>query len=371
MDKKIIDVLKKIKNDHGDGIFQNKSRFNSLLMDYTKGEFKGEINLLNITLALGVFNEIKSEPREYSKIRNRYIMKLKTEYFLTEEQAIFATDIWGVVAGVVGENNINKLQATENKIDNHIPQSIEDQVNLGCDFYYGQNGKNQDYKQAIYWYTKALEKDNPSAQYYLGICHENGHGVEKDYQKAISLYTKAAIQSFQPANERLKWLKNNPVNVDDIEELTLNEIQSKLFLKNKYIIGMLTLTNKNLKFATKKSILSKGQQITIPLKKVSNVEVINPRKGTKILRFGILIGCFMALVGFMCMTLISIISSLLLFITGLLIEFLFIIKLGKRPIKLKNAFRITIPNETYIVGIDGTEIDKWVRDIKTYNVSKT
>lgn len=98
MDEKIIYILKQIKKDHGENIFQNKNKFNALFSDYSKGQYKGEINLLNITLTLGLYNEIKTTSEEYSKIRRRYIMKLRTEYFLTEDQAAFAVDIWGRLA---------------------------------------------------------------------------------------------------------------------------------------------------------------------------------------------------------------------------------------------------------------------------------
>jgi hypothetical protein len=113
MDKKIIEVLKQIKNDYGVSIFRNKNRFNSLLSDYATGQYKGEINLLNMTLSLGLLNEVTESPTEYNKIRSRYIMKMKTEYFWTEDQAVFAVDVWGVVMGAVSEfsdsSNSNKF----------------------------------------------------------------------------------------------------------------------------------------------------------------------------------------------------------------------------------------------------------------------
>ena len=55
------------------------------------------------------------------------------------------------------------------------------QFSLGECYYHGA----QDYKQAVYWYSKAAEQGHASAQYNLGACYDNGEGVPMDNQKAI------------------------------------------------------------------------------------------------------------------------------------------------------------------------------------------
>ena len=41
----------------------------------------------------------------------------------------------------------------------------------------------QDYKQAVYWYTKASDQGHPQAQYRLGYMYKQGQGVEQDHKK--------------------------------------------------------------------------------------------------------------------------------------------------------------------------------------------
>jgi len=67
------------------------------------------------------------------------------------------------------------------------------QYNLGVCYYHGY-GVTQDYKQAVYWYTKAANQGYAMAQYNLGVCYDNGFGVTQDYKQAVCWYTKAANQ---------------------------------------------------------------------------------------------------------------------------------------------------------------------------------
>ena len=54
-------------------------------------------------------------------------------------------------------------------------------------------------KKAVEWWTKAAEQGDATAQYNLGVCYENGDGVEKDSQKAVKWYKKAAEQGHADA----------------------------------------------------------------------------------------------------------------------------------------------------------------------------
>ena len=57
------------------------------------------------------------------------------------------------------------------------------------------------------WFTKAAEQGDADAQCNLGMCYEDGDGVEKDLQKAIEWYTKAANQGNTNAKQALARLK--------------------------------------------------------------------------------------------------------------------------------------------------------------------
>lgn len=60
------------------------------------------------------------------------------------------------------------------------------------DYYYGRNGKTQDYEEAVNWYNKAAEQGHAAALYSLGYCYENGEGVDLDEGEAFEWYLKAA-----------------------------------------------------------------------------------------------------------------------------------------------------------------------------------
>ncbi len=78
------------------------------------------------------------------------------------------------------------------------PTSPEEQYKLGKDYYEQQN-----YSQAINWFTKAAEQNHSKAEFYLGICYENGKEVKQDYQQAILWFQKAAEHGLDEAQCRL------------------------------------------------------------------------------------------------------------------------------------------------------------------------
>lgn len=86
-------------------------------------------------------------------------------------------------------SNVDIKQLTEaaNKGD------AEAQFYLGFCFAYG-DGVEQDYKQAIYWYTKAAEQDFIPAQIELGICYYYGYGVALNPKQGVYWFQKAAGQ---------------------------------------------------------------------------------------------------------------------------------------------------------------------------------
>ena len=54
---------------------------------------------------------------------------------------------------------------------------------------------SKDLVQAFEWILKAAEQGSASAQNSVGICYEQGEGVEKDGAKAAQFYRKAADQA--------------------------------------------------------------------------------------------------------------------------------------------------------------------------------
>ena len=83
----------------------------------------------------------------------------------------------------------------------------EEAYNIGWDYYYGRNGKQTDYSEAVEWFRKAAEQGYADAQIYLGNCYYNGWCVPQDYSEAVKWYRKAAEQGNEYAKEQLQRLK--------------------------------------------------------------------------------------------------------------------------------------------------------------------
>ena len=83
--------------------------------------------------------------------------------------------------------------------------------------YYGERLLNgfyaeQNKAEAVKWLRKAAKKKCPEAYYMLGICYENGDGVERDLNKAEAWYRKAlddpgSAYNAQAALDRIESLK--------------------------------------------------------------------------------------------------------------------------------------------------------------------
>lgn len=76
-----------------------------------------------------------------------------------------------------------------------VVQPIEDAESI-CDeadeYYYGRNGKQQDYKMAVSLFLKSAQMGYAYAQYSLAFCYHKGKGVNVDYVEAAKWYLKAA-----------------------------------------------------------------------------------------------------------------------------------------------------------------------------------
>lgn len=61
----------------------------------------------------------------------------------------------------------------------------------GDNYFYGKNGYEQDYAQALYWYHKAADEGNMYSMNSLGICYLNGCGVPQSDELAANWFEKA------------------------------------------------------------------------------------------------------------------------------------------------------------------------------------
>ena len=78
------------------------------------------------------------------------------------------------------------------------PEAIYDK---GVEFYDSGN-----YEAAVAYFQDAADQGHARAQYNLGVCYENGRGVEQNYEMAAKYYQLAADQGHAKAQQRLKAL---------------------------------------------------------------------------------------------------------------------------------------------------------------------
>ena len=79
---------------------------------------------------------------------------------------------------------------------------VSAQIYLGL-MYDNGHGVPQDYAEAVKWYRKAADRGNGAAQFTLGTMYDNGHGVPQDYVEAVKWYRKAVRQGNAAAQNNL------------------------------------------------------------------------------------------------------------------------------------------------------------------------
>ena len=67
-------------------------------------------------------------------------------------------------------------------------------------------GVAQNDKQAMAWFQKAANQNNPLAQFNLGNVYREGRGVAQNYQQALAWYQKAANQGLASAQNSLAMM---------------------------------------------------------------------------------------------------------------------------------------------------------------------
>lgn len=110
-----------------------------------------------------------------------------------------------------GDEEEQKRKAEEEK------RRAPEYNSLGDDYYFGRNGKAQDYAEAVKWYRKAAEQGDARAQFYLSHCYAYGRGVSQDYSEAVKWLRKAAEQGDALAQNNLGWCYDNGQGVPQDE----------------------------------------------------------------------------------------------------------------------------------------------------------
>lgn len=85
---------------------------------------------------------------------------------------------------------------------------VSAQLYLGTCYYTGKE-VSQNYEEAAKWFLKAAERGNVEAQYCLSLCYANGQGVEKNPEEAVRWVRKAADAGHGDAQNTLGLFFSN------------------------------------------------------------------------------------------------------------------------------------------------------------------
>ncbi|MDO5133594.1 MAG: protein kinase [Eubacteriales bacterium] len=116
-----------------------------------------------------------------------------TQHAEDEQTAAVADTAESTVSAEEAETAAAPRTEMEILLENAENSDAASQVVLG-NMYYTGDGVEQDYTEALKWFTKAAEQDNETAQYILGHMYQSGEGTRQDYREALKWYTGAAEQ---------------------------------------------------------------------------------------------------------------------------------------------------------------------------------
>ncbi len=114
---------------------------------------------------------------------------------------------WAVVAlvacaGRVSCQEPNAAPGSSQLLINVGGMSVQKEIELGNDYLNG-HGVGKDEKQAAFWYEKAAEAGDPSAQQQIGFFYQAGIGVSADPARAAHWYQLAAANGLAAAKRNL------------------------------------------------------------------------------------------------------------------------------------------------------------------------
>ncbi len=94
---------------------------------------------------------------------------------------------------MIEKEMFENLTEEEFKIIKAAAEQGDADYHLGNCYYLGEEVE-EDYEEAVKWYTKAAEQGHAAAQLMTGYLYYYGHGVAKDYEEAVKWWTAASEQ---------------------------------------------------------------------------------------------------------------------------------------------------------------------------------
>ena len=156
-------------------------------------------------------------------------------------------------AGTGSENDKKISEGTGEQLSPYMQEllakanagDIEARYTLAKDYYSG-NGIDQNYDEALAWYTKAAEQGSTDAQYDLAEMYHSGTGTQKDDEKAYKWYREAADKGHSSAQCRVGVMLQTGEGTEKNEEEALVWFQKAADQEDpegEYCLGMVYLND--------------------------------------------------------------------------------------------------------------------------------
>ena len=155
-------------------------------------------------------------------------------------------------AGTTGQNIAEEVDKGEGTGESGLSPEMEvllaraNSGDAGAQYELGNNylngtGVEQNYDEALAWYTKAAELGNTDAQYDLGEMYHNGTGTDKDDSKAAKYYRQAADNGHASAQCRYGvMLQSGEGEEKDEEEAVewFRKAADQEYPEGEYLLGL-------------------------------------------------------------------------------------------------------------------------------------
>jgi formylglycine-generating enzyme required for sulfatase activity len=97
MNDEVIDILVKIRNQHGESVFDDAGELKSLLVDYAAGRYDDEIRVLLIAVDDGLLPKLRSNPGLSDTELKQHAAYFSQTHGFDEDAANFAVNAWAKV----------------------------------------------------------------------------------------------------------------------------------------------------------------------------------------------------------------------------------------------------------------------------------
>src|SRR5258708_2475976 len=131
--------------------------------------------------------------------------------------------LWPVISAEAKPDTLEERSASLAEVQTKAAKGfVKQELELAADYFVGR-GVPKDLTQSAYWYRKAADQGNPSAQVYLGYMYTVGIGVPQDRAEAVRWYRRASSSNYPEAQVNLAalYLRGEAVKQDMQEAVRL------------------------------------------------------------------------------------------------------------------------------------------------------